>query len=104
MPCIYILLGRAIEHHRRVLTRWPMALTFILGQAMTSRVLWTTPDYPTDYQHTFPILQQFGSHVQFLDLFSWDGFRAKELLSIAQFAIYGTVILYAMRRLERRKV
>ena len=103
MPCMYILLGRAIGHHRPVLTRWPVALTFILGQAMTSRVLWTTPDYPTDYPHTFPILQQFGSHVQFLDLFSWDGFRYKELLSMAQFAIYGTVILWVMRRLERRR-
>jgi len=100
MPCVYVLLGRAIEQRRVALARWPVALAFILGQAMTTRVLWTTPDYPTDYKHTFPVLQQFGSNVQFLDLFSWDGYHPKELLSIAQFAIFGTVILCVMRRIE----
>jgi hypothetical protein len=103
MPGVYVLLGVAIEGHRAVLSRWPVALTFVLGQMMTSRILWTTPDYPTNYPHTFPVLQQFGSHVQFLDLFSYHGFRQKELLSIVEFTIYGVAILWTMRRLERRQ-
>ena len=103
MPGVYVLLGVAIERHRAVLSRWPVALTFVLGQMMTSRILWTTPDYPTSYPHTFPVLQEFGSHVQFLDLFSYHGFRQKELLSIVEFTIYGVAILWTMRRLERRQ-
>jgi len=101
MPGVYVLLGLAIEHRHAVLSRWPVALTFILGQLMTSRILWTTPDYPTSYPHTFPVLQQFGSHVQFLDLFSYHGFRTKELLSIVELTIYGVAILWAMRHMER---
>ena len=101
MPGIYVLLGMAIEGHRALLSRWPVAVTFILGQIMTARILWTTPDYPTQYPHTFPVLQQFGSHVQFLDLFSYHGFRKKELFSIVEFTIYGVAILWTMRQMER---
>ncbi len=103
MPCTYLLLGRAMERLHPVLTRWPVALTLILGQAMTSRVLWTIPDHPTSYPHTFPILQEFGSNVQFVNLFSWDDSRPHELLAIIQFVIYGTVVLCMIRRLEQRQ-
>jgi hypothetical protein len=102
MPGVYLLLGRAIERHRQTLACWPLATLFIAGQICTSRILWTTPDYPTNFQHTFPILQQFGSNVQFLDLFSFFGYRPKETLSLVQFILFGAVVIYWMSRRAKR--
>jgi hypothetical protein len=93
MPGIYLLLGRAIERHRGILASWPLIALFVIGQILSSRILWTTPDYPTNFPHTFPVLQQFGSNVQFLDLFSYHGYRPKETISLIQFLIFGAIVL-----------
>ncbi|MEI9893654.1 MAG: hypothetical protein WDN28_07075 [Chthoniobacter sp.] len=61
MPGVYLLLGRAIERHRATLSSGALVAVLAIGQILSSRILWTTPDYPTDFQHTFPLLQQFGS-------------------------------------------
>jgi len=98
MPCVYVLLGRAVERHRSVLASWPLITFVTIGQILSSRILWTTPDYPTNFTHTFPLLQQFGSNVQMLDLFSFHGYRPKETLSLMQYLIFGTIVLYWMSR------
>ncbi|HEY3897668.1 MAG TPA: hypothetical protein VGM54_03595 [Chthoniobacter sp.] len=102
MPGVYLLLGLAMERHWRILAWWPVTALFAAGQICTSRILWTTPDYPTHFQHTFPVLQQFGSNVQFLDLFSYFGYRPKETLSLAQFIVFGAIVLWLMWHRERR--
>jgi hypothetical protein len=102
MPGLYVLLGLAIERHRRALAWWPVATLFIAGQICTSRILWTTPDYPTNFTHTFPVLQQFGSNVQFLDLFSYFGYRPKETLSLAEFLAFGVLALWLMHCYEKQ--
>lgn len=101
MPVVYVLVGRALEHHR-VLFRWaPLLAMLVIGQILTSRVLWTTPDYPHDAPHSFPILQQVGSNVPFLDLFSYHGFHLKEFICLLEWVVFGSVFLWlAARRSE----
>ncbi len=101
MPVVYVLLGRALENQRAVLASRELAAVFVIGQLLTSRILWTTPDYPTAPPHTFPILQQFGSDVPYLDLFSYHGFRMKEFISIVQFTFFGIGVLWWMRARAR---
>lgn len=102
MPCVYVLLGRAIERLRPILASGALIAFFAIGQILSSRILWTTPDYPTDFPHTFPLLQQFGSNVQLLDLFSFHGYRPKESLSLVEYLIFGAIALYWMSRRARR--
>ena len=99
---ILVLLGRAIERLRPALAWWPIVAALATGQVLSSRILWTTPDYPTEPRHTFPILQQFGSDVQFLDLFSYHGFRIKEAVSLAEYAMLGTLILWLIWKRQQR--
>lgn len=98
MPCVYVLLGRAMERHRPILTSGPLIAFVAIGQILSSRILWTTPDYPTSFTHTFPLLQQFGSNVQMLDLFSFHGYRPKETLSLVEYLLFGGIMLYWMSR------
>jgi hypothetical protein len=102
MPGVYLLLGRAIERHRGVLASWPLIATFAAAQILSTRVLWTTPDYPTDFHHTFPLFQQVGDNVQILDLFSYHGYRPKETLSLFEFLIFGVLVLWWMTNRARR--
>jgi hypothetical protein len=39
--------------------------------------------------------------VQFLDLFSYFGYRPKETLSLIQFIIFGAIVLWLMCRREK---
>lgn len=98
MPVIYVLVGRVLEDHRGTLRSPWLVVLLIIGQVLTSRILFTTPDYPNEASHSFPILQQFGNDVPYLDLFSWHGFRTKEALSYLQFVLFGAVILWWMHR------
>jgi hypothetical protein len=102
IPVVLVLLGRAIERLRPVLSTWPAVIVLGGGQVLSSRILWTTPDYPTQPQHTFPVLQQFGSNVQFLDLFSYHGFKIKEAASLAEYLVLGVLVLWLMWRREQR--
>jgi hypothetical protein len=101
IPVLLVLLGRAIERLRPVLASWPIVAALGIGQVLSSRILWTTPDYPTQPAHTFPVLQQFGSDVQFLDLFSYHGFRIKEAISLAEFAVLGVLVWWLMWRRQQ---
>jgi hypothetical protein len=102
MPCVYVLLGCAIERLRPVLASWALIGFLTIGQILSSRILWTTPDYPTNFPHTFPLLQQFGSNVQLLDLFSFHGYRPKESLSLVEYLVFGAIVLYWMSRRAKR--
>jgi hypothetical protein len=102
MPCVYVLLGQAIDRHRTLFASWPLIAYFAIGQILSSRILWTTPDYPTNFTHTFPLLQQFGSNVQLLDLFSFHGYRPKETLSLVEYLIFGGIVLYWMSWREKQ--
>ena len=104
IPVMLVLLGRAIERLRPVVSAWPVAVLFAVGQILSSRILWTTPDYPTQPAHTFPVLQQFESNVQFLDLFSYHGFKIKEAVSLTEYLVLGVVVLWLMWRREEQLV
>jgi hypothetical protein len=104
VPVTYVLLGRAMESHRPALSWVPLVLILATGQILSARLLFTTPDYDPNRPvpaHTFPVLTPFGSNVPFLDLFSYHGFRVKEAISLAQFAVFGAGVLAMMRRRER---
>ena len=98
MPVTFVLLGKAIEDRAAELASIALTSVFVAGQVLSSRILWTTPDYPHEYPHSFPILQQFGSNVPFMDLFSYHGYRMKTALSLVQFVVFGIVVLVWMRR------
>lgn len=102
MPCVYVLLGRAMESHRSLLASGPLLAFLAIGQILSTRILWTTPDYPTNFTHTFPLLQQFGNNVQMLDLFSYHGYRPKETLSLVEYLIFGAIVLYWLVSREKK--
>jgi len=92
-PVIYILIGMAIEHHASLLRSVPLVLVLFTLQAISQRILWATPDYPTDFPYRNPFLTLIGEQVQLLDLYSFYANDKVESLSLIQYALCTLCIL-----------
>jgi hypothetical protein len=92
MPVIFVLLGRAIEHNRLILASPLFVMALGLGQFISQRILWTTPDYPSSVSHSLIILTPLGSNVPYLDLWSyaWVSIKATSLF---QYLLFGLGLL-----------
>jgi hypothetical protein len=95
MPVVYALIGIVLEGSTRALLLASPALVAVLtvAQAISQRVMWTTPDVPNPYPHTFQALTSVGSEFPYLDLLSMHGPRELEQDSLVQYLVLTAVIL-----------
>lgn len=105
MPVTYLLIGRAIEDNWDLLRSKTFLLVLVAGQLVSQRVFWTLPDYPSEYHTPFPILTLIGNQFQVLDLFSFHGNRAIEVVSLAEyvFLVVGLLCWMAYRAKNREE-
>ncbi len=102
MPIVYVLVGRALERHAGLLLSSPFLLAVLAtGQAVSQRVFWTTPDYPTQYARWLPILTPPSSAAPYQDLAALGGSRLVATISLAQYLLLGAVLLVWLKRRNR---
>jgi hypothetical protein len=93
VPVLYILIGKAIEDNRYILSSVPLLLTLCLSQMVSERVFWTIPDFPNPHRTPLPVLTPLSSNFQYLDLFSYFGKRTIEVVSIAEYLLLACVLI-----------
>jgi len=92
MPVVYLLVGRAIEDNRELLTL-PLIAVLVLSQLISERVLWPVPDYPNEYSGHLILFTLIGSKIQYLDLSPSHGSRGIQIVSFFQYLAFSTLIL-----------
>ena len=94
MPVVYLLIGKAMENHRAILRSLPLLLVLAILQLISQRVLWSTPDYPNEFAHSFPFLTPIGEKQPYLDLWSYHGDARVHFRSLAQYIVCTLGILF----------
>jgi hypothetical protein len=93
-PVVYLLIGQSIEDLAPLLKSRPLQVTLIFGQLISSRVFWTTPDFPNRYATPLPFLTPLTSELQFTDMWSYFGSRLINLVSFCQYVLLGASLLW----------
>ena len=110
MPVVFVLLGRALEDCKSLLTPAPVLALLISAQLLASRALMLTPDYTEGrVSHSIPIFTPMGRNAYFMDLFSFHGTPIVALISFLEYLVFGILLLewfqYRHRALSKtRKV
>ena len=92
MPVIFVLLGRVMESSLPVLASVRFMVVLGIGQLISQRILWTTPDYPSPFAHTMVLFTPLGSNVPYLDLWSYAWLSVKAT-ALAEYLAFGLVLL-----------
>ncbi|MBI4965611.1 MAG: hypothetical protein HY913_20205 [Desulfomonile tiedjei] len=92
MPVVYLLVGRAIEDNKELLTL-PLVVVLVFCQLLSERVLWPVPDYPSPYSGGLILLTLLGSKIQYLDLSPSHGSRGIQIISLFQYLALSALIL-----------
>lgn len=87
MPVVYVLVGRVLETHPRLLQPSLGLLGLSLAQLVSARVFWTLPDVPSATPTPMPILTVPANDFQFLDLYTTHGDKTVLVLSLAGYAV-----------------
>src|SRR5215212_8948362 len=94
MPIVYLLIGKAIEDNLELLKAILLAVLLIASQLVSERVFWTLPDYPVESPTPLPLLSIPSSDFQLLDLWSMHGECLIETISLAQYLLLCTLLLW----------
>jgi len=100
MPVFYLLVGRAIEDNKELLTL-PLIVVLVLSQLISERVFWPIPDYPNEYSGGLILFTLIGSKIQYLDLLPSHGSRGIQIFSFLQYLAFSTLILAWFYRRHR---
>ena len=71
-------------------------------QAVSQRLFWNLPDYPSNTPTPLPVLTIPSSTFQYLDAYSQYAIRRVQLLSLTEYLVLGAALLLWLRRLPRR--
>ncbi len=104
MPVVYVLIGRTLEAHRRTLLRsWWLPTLLAVSQLVASRaVFWPIPDYPANEPYRWPVFTPFGRHVAFMELFSFYEPRRMQVVSLAEYLVFGVLLLWVATRKSQK--
>jgi len=94
MPVVYILIGQSIEDNAVLLKSLPLLIILCVGQLISERVIWTTPDYPGKFPSPLPILTIPSNRCQYLDLLSFHGSRKIHVVSFFEYLSLGMLLLW----------
>jgi hypothetical protein len=102
-PVVFVLIGRTIEQRGLLIKAYPLiGLILVAAQCISERVFWRIPNFPTAFSHSLPLLTPIGSHVPFLDLWSFHGSPMIEGVSFAEYLLLSLVLLLWLARIERK--
>jgi len=108
MPVVYLLIGRSMEDNLDLLRSWALVAVLVVSQLLSQRVVWTLPDYPSDYATPWPILSIPSSRFQLLDLWTMSGDRVIETISLAEYSLLCALLLwwfgYRTKHLEKERL
>ena len=102
MPIIYVLIGKGLESNTWLLQSPLLIIVLGLSQCISQRLIWTIPDYPNTFSHSFPILTPIGSKVPYFDLWSYHGELLIQFISLCQYLLLGLVLLLWLNHRARR--
>jgi len=105
MPVVYLLLARAVVDLGPTLRSAGLLALLLAGQSLAHRLWWTTPDFVRDdTTSSWLLLAPLGAHVRYLDLLSFHMGHPRCLLTLAQYALFGLVVLEWLRHRASRPV
>lgn len=86
-PFVYVLTGIAIENNLALLRSNLFALVLLVGQFISQRIFWITPDFPNPYPSIMPILTPPANTVPYFDLFSEFSERSVRTAAVLEYLV-----------------
>jgi hypothetical protein len=101
MPVLYVVVGKSIEHNLPLL-RSPLLLAILItSQLVSQRVFWILPDLSTSSSSPLPLLTVPGNRFRLLDLFSCHANRHIQAVSLLQYVLLESVLVWWLHRRAR---
>ncbi len=97
-PVVFVLIGKSIENNLGLLRSVPLILTLVTLQAISMRVLWATPNWPTDYPSQIPLLTPVGEHFPRFDLFTAFCDNRVGFIGLVEYMVCTGVLVAWLRR------
>jgi len=101
-PVVYILIGRAWDRYGHLILASPALLClFAIGQSLSQRLFFRTPDYPTDAPIRLPILTPWGWEFPYVELFTAFAPTVVPLLTTLEYLVLCVALWWLLARADR---
>ncbi|MCX6148388.1 MAG: hypothetical protein NTW25_14235 [Candidatus Kapabacteria bacterium] len=100
-PLVFGFLAFQIDKNNLLRESKILLSVLLVFQIYSSRILFIIPDYPSNANHQYGFLTQFGNNFQYLDLFAFHSDNKVRLIGFASY-LFLAVFVYAYAKFENK--